>query len=150
MAASRKLSSKSFIVRKRTLAVLAALAALLVIWHFARRHLRPALAGPDDATRAHLAHVKILRDTWGVPHIFGTTDADAAFGLAYAHAEDDFPTLQAVIAASRGKLGYVVFDKKAFAIDYYANLVRSEEKAAALYDSLSPQRARSWKATRAA
>ncbi len=31
----------------------------------------------------------ILRDTWGVPHIFGKTDADAAYGLAYAHCEDD-------------------------------------------------------------
>jgi acyl-homoserine lactone acylase PvdQ len=32
--------------------------------------------------------VKIYRDTWGVPHIFGKTDADAAYGLAYANAED--------------------------------------------------------------
>jgi hypothetical protein len=31
--------------------------------------------------------VEILRDTWGVPHIFGRTDADAAYGLAFAHAE---------------------------------------------------------------
>ena len=34
--------------------------------------------------------VEIVRDEYGVPHIYGKTDADAAFGLAYAHAEDDF------------------------------------------------------------
>ena len=38
--------------------------------------------------------VEIMRDTWGVPHIFGKTAADTAHGLAYAHAEDDFETIQ--------------------------------------------------------
>lgn len=46
----------------------------------------------------------ITRDEWGVPHVHGTTDADAAFGLAYAHAQDDFKTIQDVLIASRGKL----------------------------------------------
>ena len=36
----------------------------------------------------------IYRDIMGVPHIFGQTDADAVFGLAYAHSEDDFKTIQ--------------------------------------------------------
>ncbi len=45
--------------------------------------------------------VKILRDTWGVPHIFGKTDADTAFGLAYAHCEDDFTTIQSAFIAGR-------------------------------------------------
>ncbi len=34
--------------------------------------------------------VKIIRDTWGVPHIYGKSDADAVFGLLYAQCEDDF------------------------------------------------------------
>lgn len=46
----------------------------------------------------------ITRDEWGMPHVHGTTDADAAFGLAYAHAQDDFKTIQDVLIASRGKL----------------------------------------------
>jgi len=46
----------------------------------------------------------ITRDEWGVPHVHGTTDADAAFGLAYAHAQDDFKTIQDILIASRGKL----------------------------------------------
>ncbi|MDA0708318.1 MAG: penicillin acylase family protein, partial [Proteobacteria bacterium] len=34
--------------------------------------------------------VTIIRDNWGVPHIYGKTDADAVFGVMYAQAEDDF------------------------------------------------------------
>jgi len=48
--------------------------------------------------------VRILRDGFGVPHVFGKTDADVAFGLAYAHAEDDFATIQDVVFGVRGKL----------------------------------------------
>ncbi|MFZ5669185.1 MAG: acylase [Pseudomonadota bacterium] len=48
--------------------------------------------------------VVIRRDRWGVPHILGRTDADAAFGLAWAHAEDDFDTIQDVALATRGTL----------------------------------------------
>ena len=40
--------------------------------------------------------VEILRDTWGVPHIYGVTDKDVAFGFAFAHSEDDFKTIQDV------------------------------------------------------
>ncbi|HWN43653.1 MAG TPA: penicillin acylase family protein [Thermoanaerobaculia bacterium] len=36
----------------------------------------------------------IYRDTWGVPHIYGPTDASVAFGMAYAQAEDNFAHLQ--------------------------------------------------------
>lgn len=35
----------------------------------------------------------ITRDKWGVPHIFGKRDEDAAFGLAYAHADDDIKNI---------------------------------------------------------
>ena len=31
----------------------------------------------------------IERDQWGVPHIYGNRDSDVAFGLAYAHSQDD-------------------------------------------------------------
>lgn len=47
---------------------------------------------------------EIIRDSWGVPHIFGARDADVSFGLAYAHAEDDYETIQEVLAATRGVL----------------------------------------------
>jgi len=48
--------------------------------------------------------VRIVRDAYHVPHIFGDRDVDVAFGLAFAHAEDDFATIQDVILVTRGKL----------------------------------------------
>ena len=49
----------------------------------------------------------IKRDNWGVPHIYGKRDADVSFGLAYAHAQDDFTTIQDVLIATRGKLSEI-------------------------------------------
>jgi acyl-homoserine-lactone acylase len=49
----------------------------------------------------------IVRDRYGVPHISGQRDADVAFGLAFAHAQDDFPTLQRAVLAARGRLANV-------------------------------------------
>lgn len=47
---------------------------------------------------------RIIRDRFGVPHIYGVRDADAAFGLGYAHAQDDWATIEEVIFFSRGEL----------------------------------------------
>lgn len=49
--------------------------------------------------------VEIVRDHWGVPHIYGKKDIDVAYGLAWAQCEDDFITLQELMAACKGKLG---------------------------------------------
>ena len=38
--------------------------------------------------------IDIIRDDFGVPHIFAETDAEVSYGLAWAHAEDDFKTIQ--------------------------------------------------------
>lgn len=46
--------------------------------------------------------VQIIRDSWGVPHIYGKTDADVAYGLAWAHAEDDFKHLYDCVLMARG------------------------------------------------
>ncbi|MDJ0919968.1 MAG: acylase [Henriciella sp.] len=54
--------------------------------------------------RAALYDAEVIRDNWGVPHIYGARDADVAFALAYAHAEDDFETIQETLAATRGVL----------------------------------------------
>lgn len=48
--------------------------------------------------------VEIIRDAWGVPHVYGKRDRDVAFGLAYAQSEDDWATLQEVVVATRGTL----------------------------------------------
>jgi acyl-homoserine lactone acylase PvdQ len=69
--------------------------------HRLRRGAAPARC------RRRRPDVRILRDHFGVPHVFGRSDADAAFGLAYAHAEDDFATIQEVLFGVRGKLASV-------------------------------------------
>ena len=40
------------------------------------------------------SHVTIIRDTWGIPHIYGKTDADAIFGLMYAQCEENFARVE--------------------------------------------------------
>ena len=47
--------------------------------------------------------VRILRDAYGVPHIYGDRDVDVAFGLAYAHAEDDWQTIEDVLFFLKGR-----------------------------------------------
>ncbi|WP_194954836.1 acylase [Sphingopyxis solisilvae] len=66
--------------------------------------------------------VRIARDSFGVPHIFGKTDADVAYGVAYAHAEDDFSTLQEVLAMTRGRAGAMLGEDGA-KVDYAAALL---------------------------
>ena len=65
--------------------------------------------------------VTIYRDNWGVPHIYGKTDADVAFGLAYAHAEDDLENIVFSLLAGRGKLGEY-FGKDLAPNDYLVQL----------------------------
>ena len=47
-----------------------------------------------DRWAKHAAQTTIIRDRWGIPHVYGKTDADAVFGLLYAQCEDDFPRVQ--------------------------------------------------------
>ncbi len=90
-------------------------------------------------SRAAGYDVRILRDTWGVPHVFGRTDADAAFGLAYAHAEDDFYTIQENLLISRAKLASVR-GREAAPIDYLVQSMRVHERVWEKYDAdLSPE-----------
>ena len=60
----------------------------------------PALARWQREARA----VTIIRDDWGIPHIFGTTDANAVFGMIYAQAEDDFNRVETNYINAMGRL----------------------------------------------
>ena len=48
--------------------------------------------------------VTIIRDDWGIPHVYGKTDADAVFGLVYAQAEDDFNRIEVNYLNAQGRL----------------------------------------------
>lgn len=82
--------------------------------------------------------VEIIRDDWGVPHIYGKRDADTSFGLAYAHAEDDFETIQEMVAASRGDLARYQ-GKGAAVTDYIVALMGVWESLDARYEDDVPE-----------
>jgi len=55
----------------------------------------PSMDSPEVAKwKAQAERVEIIRDEWGIPHIYGKTDADAVFGMLYAQAEDDFNRIE--------------------------------------------------------
>jgi penicillin amidase/acyl-homoserine-lactone acylase len=77
--------------------------------------------------------VRILRDSWGVPHVFGASDADVAFGLAYAHAEDDYATIEGSLLAARGRLASV-YGRRGAANDWLVALLRIADAVEAGYE----------------
>ncbi len=93
-----------------------------------RRKIDPAALLP----KRHY-DVRILRDTWGVPHVFGRTDPDVAYGLAWAHAEDDFQTIQGAMLAARGRLA-TVLGREGAPNDYLVQLLRISDVVDAGYE----------------
>jgi acyl-homoserine-lactone acylase len=74
-------------------------AALLSMVAFVPAHA----AGSDDARlKAIAANIQITRDTYGIAHVKGHTDADAVFGMVYAQAEDDFNRVETNYATNLG------------------------------------------------
>jgi acyl-homoserine-lactone acylase len=57
--------------------------------------------------RARAERVTIVRDRWGVPHVYGRSDADAVFGLVYAQAEDDFSRVELNFVNAMGRLAEI-------------------------------------------
>ena len=49
-------------------------------------------------------NIEIVRDMYGVPHIYAKTDAEVAYGLAWVNAEDDFKTIQEAYLAGNAML----------------------------------------------
>ena len=49
-------------------------------------------------------NVNIVRDDWGIAHVYGETDADAVFGMIYAQAEDDFNRVETNYLNAMGRL----------------------------------------------
>lgn len=102
---------------------------------------------PDDVdTEAMIAaaqqyQVRIIRDEFGVPHIYGKRDVDTAFGLAYAHAEDDYQTIEDVILATRGTLA-AVKGVDAAKTDYLIQMMRVWEAVDQGYDTQINQQTR--------
>ncbi len=71
-------------------------------------------------------NIEIVRDQWGVPHIFAPTDQEVAYGFGWASSEDDFQTLQKQLLPTRGLAGRVL-GRKAVVFDVAFHLTNAEE-----------------------
>ena len=80
------------------------------------------------------SQINIVRDVYGVPHIFAHTNAEVAYGLAWAHAEDDFETIQKCFLASKSMLGQYM-GRDGAKIDYVVHLLRVRDLVDQKYES---------------
>jgi acyl-homoserine lactone acylase PvdQ len=82
--------------------------------------------------RQQAQQVRITRDTWGVPHVSGKTDADAVFGLLYAQCEDDFARVEDNYLEALGRRAEVE-GEAALYTDLRARLFMDTTRAIAVY-----------------
>jgi acyl-homoserine-lactone acylase len=59
-------------------------------------------------------NVTIIRDNWGIAHVYGKTDADAVFGMVYAQAEDDFNRVETNYINAMGRLAEAEGESKIY------------------------------------
>ncbi len=79
---------------------------LMLILAAAGAACAPQTANREDVARweQQAQNVTIIRDDWGIAHVYGKTDADAVFGAMYAQAEDDFNRVEANYLNAMGRL----------------------------------------------
>lgn len=82
---------------------------------------------------AFAGEVTIYRDTYGIPHVYADTDADAAYGLGYAQAED---RLEDIYENTRIAIGQAAefFGPDAVQSDYIMRVMENEAKCKAHYE----------------
>ena len=78
--------------------------------------------------------IDIVRDAYGVPHIFAATDAEVSYGLAWAHAEDDFTTIQQGYLAGNNMLSKNI-GNAGLGADFIAQFIGSEELFNSRYEN---------------
>ncbi|MGB7393279.1 MAG: acylase [Pricia sp.] len=83
--------------------------------------------------KSQAENVEIIRDDFGVPHVYGKTDADAVFGLLYAQCEDDFTRVEQNYIWATGRLAEVEGEDALYS-DLRAKLFMTEEEAKANYE----------------
>lgn len=82
--------------------------------------------------------ITIARDSFGVPHIFAPTDPEVAYGIAWAHAEDDFTTIQTLMLTGKGKLS-TYLGKKGAPIDFVVGLLNTKATVQAQIGQMDPK-----------
>lgn len=81
--------------------------------------------------------VTVIRDNWGIPHIYGKSDADAVFGLLYAQCEDDFKRVEMNYIEKLGRMAEVKGESSLYA-DLLTRMIIDSADAVADYKQ-SPQ-----------
>lgn len=81
--------------------------------------------------------VTIIRDNWGIPHIYGKTDADAVFGLLYAQCEDDFKRVEMNYIEKLGRMAEVKGESEIYN-DLLIRLLIDSSEAVAEYHKAQP------------
>src|SRR5256886_8348260 len=76
--------------------------------------LQGAADNDGAAWERQAQNVTIIRDTWGIAHVYGKTDADAVFGVIYAQAEDDFNRVETNFLNSMGRLAEAEGEKEIY------------------------------------
>jgi acyl-homoserine lactone acylase PvdQ len=92
---------------------------------------------PLSRWEAHAENVTIIRDDYGIPHIYGKTDADAVFGMLYAQCEDDFNRVEMNYITAIGRLAEVEGKDKLYN-DLRARLYMTEAEARQMYEESPP------------
>jgi acyl-homoserine lactone acylase PvdQ len=82
---------------------------------------------------ARAQNVTIIRDDFGVPHVYAKTDADAVFGMLYAQSEDDFNRVEQNYIWATGRLAEVEGEDALYS-DLRARLYMTEDEARNAYD----------------
>jgi acyl-homoserine lactone acylase PvdQ len=97
--------------------------------------LLPCILGAQQFSQKEISRwkllaqrVSIIRDTWGIPHVSGKSDADAVFGLMYAQCEDDFKRVEMNYIEKLGRTAELK-GESALAADLYIRLVIDADDA---------------------
>jgi acyl-homoserine-lactone acylase len=112
-----------------------ALVALLLVAVIGLATWEPFFAPESEAPAYREYSAEIVRSEYGVPMVYGETDADVAYGVAIAHAQDDFFTLQDVAAMSKGRYGAIAGEEGA-TFDYVYHLLDARGTAEREYPKL--------------
>ena len=85
--------------------------------------------------KVDVKNIEIIRDNYGVPHIYSNTDKELAYGLAWAHSEDDFKTIQEAYLAGNALLSKHIGLRGA-PVDFLTQLIQSEEVIDSLFETI--------------
>ncbi len=94
---------------------------------------QPVNSGETRNWETQAKNVTIIRDKWGIPHVYGKTDADAVFGLMYAQCEDDFRRIEMNYIEKLGRMAEVTGEQDLYN-DLYLRLLIDSADAKADYN----------------